>query len=68
MDRILVFNVSFHVLYSRNENTMRGAAKSLATPLGPAAFVMNVIGVSEIVYASIPQFNSRYQGDFLLSS
>ena len=41
---------------------MRGAAKSLATP--PAAFAMNVTMVIKIVYASIPQFNSRYQGDF----
>ena len=41
---------------------MRGAAKSLATP--PAAFSMNVKRVIEVVYASIPQFNSRYQSDF----
>ena len=37
--------------YSCNENTMRGAAKSLATP--PAAFAMNVIRMIEVVYASI---------------
>ena len=41
---------------------MRGAAKSLATP--PAAFIMNVIEVIKVVYASLPQFNSRHQGDF----
>ena len=41
---------------------MRGAAKSLATP--PAAFAMNLTRVIEVVYVSIPQFNSRYQGDF----
>ena len=38
--------------YSCNENTMRGAAKSLATP--PAAFAMNVKRVIEVVYANIP--------------
>ena len=41
---------------------MRGAAKSLATP--PAAFTVNITGVSEMVDASIFQFNSRHQGDF----
>ena len=55
-----------HHLYSCNENTMRGAAKSLATP--PAAFTVNITGVSEMVDASIFQFNSRHQGDFSISS
>ena len=43
---------------------MRGATKSLATP--PAAFIIYVTGVIEfeVVNASIPQFNSRHQGDF----
>ena len=41
---------------------MRGAAKALATP--PAAFNINVIGVIEMVVDSLPQFNSRHQGDF----
>ena len=41
---------------------MRGAAKSLATP--PAAFTVNITGVSEMVDISIFQFNSRHQGDF----
>ena len=41
---------------------MRGAAKSLATP--PAAFTINVTGVSEVVVDSILQFNSRHQGNF----
>ena len=51
--------------YSCNENTMRGAAKSLATP--PAAFTVNITGVSKMVNASIFQFNSRHQGDFSIS-
>ena len=51
--------------YSCNENTMRGAAKSLATP--PAAFTINVTAVIEVVVNSISQFNSRHQGDFLIS-
>ena len=51
--------------YSCNENTMRGAAKSLATP--PAAFTVNITGVSEIVDASIFHFNSHHQGDFSIS-
>ena len=41
---------------------MRGAAKSLATP--PAAFIVNITGVNEVADASIPQLNSRHQGDF----
>ena len=41
---------------------MRGAAKSLATP--PAAFIVNITGVSEMVDASTFQFISRHQGDF----
>ena len=45
---------------------MRGAVKSLATP--PAAFTMNITEVSEMVDASIFQFNSRHQGDFSISS
>ena len=49
-------------LYSCNENIMRGAAKSLATP--PAAFIINVTGMSGVVNVSILQFNSRHQGDF----
>ena len=44
---------------------MRGAAKSLATPL--AAFIINVKGASEVVIDSVPQVNSRHQGDFLIS-
>ena len=44
--------------YSCNENTMRGAAKSLATP--PAVFIMNIIEVIKVVYANIPQFNSSH--------
>ena len=55
-----------HTKYSCNENIMRGAAKSLATP--PAAFTVNIIGVNEMVDASIFQFNSRHQGDFSISS
>ena len=54
-----------YLQYSCNENTMRGAAKSLATP--PAAFTTNVTEVNEVVVDSIPQFNSRHQGDFLIS-
>ena len=38
--------------YSCNENTMRGAAKSLATP--PAAFTVNMIKVIEVIDVSIP--------------
>ena len=53
---------SFTIDYSCNENTMRGAAKSLATP--PAAFIINVTGVNEVVVDSISQFNSRHQGNF----
>ena len=51
--------------YSCNENTMRGAAKSLATP--PTAFTMNVIEMIEVVDASISQFNSRHHSDFWFS-
>ena len=50
------------MLNSCNENTMRGAAKSLATPT--AAISMNVTGVCGVVDASISKFNSRHQGDF----
>ena len=38
--------------YSCNENTMRGTAKSLATP--PATLTMNVTRVNEVVDANVP--------------
>ena len=40
------------ILYSCNENALRGAPKSLATP--PAAFTMNVTGMNEVVDVSLP--------------
>ena len=52
--------------YSCNETTMRGAAKSLATPL--AASTVNITEVSEMEDASIFQCNSRHQGDFSIFS
>ena len=63
---MLVHSPAFHFDYSCDENTMRGAAKSLATP--PAAFTVNITGVSAMEDASIFQFNSRHQGDFSISS
>ena len=53
-------------LYSCNENTTRGAAKSLATLL--AALIINVIGVNNVIDASLPQFDSRHQGNLWISS
>ena len=52
--------------YSCNENTMRGAAKSLATL--PCSFYCEYNRVNEMVDASIFQFNSRHQSDFSISS
>ena len=40
---------------------MRGAAKSLATP--PAAFIIYVTGVNEVVDTYKPQFDFCHDGD-----
>ena len=49
-------------LYSCNQNKMRGAAKSLATP--HAALILKVTGMSEVVDVSILQSSSLHKGDF----
>ena len=51
-DEFYVPSGRYLCIYSCNENTMRGAAKSLATP--PAAFTVNMIKVIEVIDVRIP--------------
>ena len=50
------------LMYSLNDNIMRGAAKSLA-PL-PTAWMDNITGKTEVLADSLSQYYSRHRGVF----